>query len=81
MRKIVLYTIDFEDISIEDVKGLISEDVFNRVSTNSIVHFGEIKEIEFMDYDDWNDDCKFNFTTVTDKDFEDEFKKHKVKKE
>jgi hypothetical protein len=77
MKKFVFYTVDLEPISVSDCKLLINDNVFNRISTNSIVTFKEVKEINLMNYDDWTDEIIWNQNSTPIKKYDELFREEK----
>ena len=58
IKKIVMYSIDLEPLSIEDFKCLIDTYVGSRVATNSIFIYESIEEKEIKE--EWHDNIVFN---------------------
>ena len=72
IKKFVFYTVDLEPLEIENAKHLIEQNVFNRISTNSIVRWKEVKEVPM--FEEWHDMIKWNIPGVEIKEYEDLFK-------
>ena len=75
IKRFEFYTVDLEPLSIENAKGLIINKVFNRISTNSIVIWKEVKEIPM--FEEWHDNIKWNMNDTDIKEYDKLFEEWK----